>query len=62
PADWIERQLAHTETNRLRATYNHAAHLPERAKMMQTWADLLDTWQAGGTVLPIRTAGGLKAA
>ena len=40
--DWIERQLAHTERNTIRAAYNHAEYLPERRKMMQSWADYLD--------------------
>ncbi len=40
--DWIERQLAHVEGNEIRASYNHAEHLPERKKMMQEWADYLD--------------------
>jgi len=56
-SDWIERQLAHTETNTVRRTYNHAMHLVERAQMMQTWADLLDTWKKDGNkVLPIGKA------
>src|SRR6185295_7063461 len=41
-ADVIERQLAHTERNRVRAAYNHAQYLPERRKMMQWWGDYLD--------------------
>ena len=41
-SDWIERQLAHVERNGVRAAYNHADWLPERRKMMQDWADLLD--------------------
>ena len=41
-ADVIERQLAHTERNQVRAAYNHAQYLPERRKMMQWWADYLD--------------------
>lgn len=40
--DWIERQLAHDERNKVRAAYNHAQYLPERRKMMQAWADHLD--------------------
>lgn len=40
--DWIERQLAHSERGGVRAAYNHAQWLPERRKMMQDWADLLD--------------------
>ena len=37
--DWIERQLAHDERNKVRAAYNHAQYLPERRRMMQQWAD-----------------------
>ncbi|MBM4128374.1 MAG: DUF4102 domain-containing protein [Nitrospira sp.] len=52
--DWIERQLAHAEPNRVRGTYNHAEYLDDRSKMMQTWADLLDELKAGkSNVVPI---------
>jgi len=51
--DWIERQLAHAETNTVRATYNHATYLTDRAQMMQKWADMLDLWQSGAKVLPL---------
>jgi hypothetical protein len=46
-ADWIERQLAHTEPNTVRRTYNHADHLKDRAVMMQQWADWLDLCKKG---------------
>ena len=39
--DWIERQLAHSERDGIRAAYNYAEYLPERRKMMQDWADYL---------------------
>lgn len=52
-ADWIERQLAHAEPNAVRRTYNHAEHLADRARMMQQWADMLDTWKKGSNVTPI---------
>jgi integrase len=39
--DAIERQLAHTERNSIRAAYNYAEHLPERRRMMQAWSDYL---------------------
>ena len=56
-SDWIERQLAHAEPNAVRRTYNHAEHLADRAKMMQRWADMLDTWKKGDSnVTPIRQA------
>ena len=41
--DAIERQLAHSERDAVRAAYNYAEHLAERRKMMQHWADYLDT-------------------
>lgn len=41
--DWIERQLAHGERNSIRAAYNYAEYLPERRKMMQEWADYLES-------------------
>ena len=41
-ADVIERQLAHKERNAVRAAYHRAKYLPERAKLMQWWADRLD--------------------
>jgi integrase len=40
--DWIERQLAHCEKDGVRAAYNYAQYMPERRRMMQSWADLLD--------------------
>jgi integrase len=43
PSDIIERQLAHAERNSIKAAYNHAQHLPERRRMMQVWADYLDS-------------------
>lgn len=39
--DLIELQLAHQERNKVSA-YNHATYLPQRAVMMQAWADHLD--------------------
>jgi len=42
-ADVIERQLAHAERKKVRGTYNHAEYLPDRRKMMQWWANYLDT-------------------
>jgi len=39
--DWIERQLAHSERNGVRAAYNYAEYLPERRRMMQEYADYL---------------------
>lgn len=54
--DAIERQLAHSEGNGVRAAYNYAQHLPERKKMMQSWADYLDGLASGADVIPINRA------
>ena len=40
--DAIERQLAHSERNRVRAAYNRAEYWEVRGPMMQWWADFLD--------------------
>lgn len=44
--DAIERQLAHVENNKVRAAYHRSEHLEERKRMMQAWADYLDTLAA----------------
>ena len=41
--DIIEHQLAHQVRDPLGRAYNRTAHLPERRKMMQEWADYLDS-------------------
>lgn len=55
--DAIERQLDHRERNRVKAAYDHSKHMPERVRMMQWWADYLDSLKAGSTVVPMRRAG-----
>lgn len=42
---WIEKQLAHADGNKTRATYNHAKYLESRRKMLQDWADIVDSWK-----------------
>jgi integrase len=42
PPDVIERQLAHEDSDKIRLAYNRAEYMPERKKMMQDYADLLD--------------------
>ena len=41
-SDVIERQLAHAERDKVRASYNRAEYMDERKAMMQAWADYLD--------------------
>lgn len=44
--DVIERQLAHKETDAVRAAYNRAEYLDERRKLMQWWSNWLDAQRA----------------
>lgn len=53
-ADAIERQLAHSERDLVRAAYNHSDHMEQRIKMMQAWADYLDGLCSGANVTTIR--------
>ncbi len=39
----IEKQLAHSERNKVKAAYNQAQYLGERREMMQEWADFIDS-------------------
>jgi integrase len=41
--DWIERQLAHVESNTSKAPYNRAKYIEHRVPMMQAYADHLDS-------------------
>jgi len=41
--DFIEHQLAHAVRDPLGRAYNRTSHLEERRKMMQHWADYLDS-------------------
>ncbi len=52
-SDWIERQLAHTDQNGVRRTYNHQDYIHQRRDMMQQWADLLDELAKGDKVIPV---------
>lgn len=57
-SDWIERQLAHGDPDKIRGAYNKAQYLDARRKMMQDWADYLDALQSGkGNVVPLKRAG-----
>ena len=44
-ADVIEAALAHQDEDEVRRIYNRALYLPERKKLMQDWADLLDSFR-----------------
>ena len=55
--DYIEHQLAHAVRDPNGRAYNRTAHLEERRKMMQTWADYLDGLKAGAVVVPFKLMG-----
>ncbi|MHB1117701.1 tyrosine-type recombinase/integrase [Sideroxydans sp.] len=53
----IERQLAHEEPNKVKAAYKRETwlmYLPDRANMMQAWADYLDSLKSGAKVIPLK--------
>lgn len=54
--DYIEHQLAHAVRDPNERAYNQTAHLVERRKMMQIWADYLDGLKAGAKVIPFKAA------
>jgi len=49
--DAIERQLAHVESNKVRAAYNRAEYLGERAIIMQDWSNLIENMTSGNNVI-----------
>lgn len=53
--DYIEHQLAHAVKDPNGRAYNRTAHLDERRKMMQRWADYLDSIKAGAVIVPFKT-------
>lgn len=55
--DAIERQLSHSPKDKVRAAYNRAQYLEERRRMMQAWADYLDSLKAGAQVIPFKRTG-----
>jgi integrase len=52
--DYIEHQLAHAVKDPNGRAYNRTAHLAERKKMMQLWADYLDGLKVGAKVIPLK--------
>jgi integrase len=57
PVDWIEHQLAHAVRDTNGRAYNRTKHLESRKKMMQAWADYLDTLRLEiNNVVPIKSA------
>ena len=52
--DFIEHQLAHAVRDPNGRAYNRTAHLAERKKMMQAWADYLDALRTDANIVPLR--------
>jgi integrase len=48
----IEAQLSHADRNKVRGVYNRAEYLADRKKMMQAWADYLDSLRNDEKVIP----------
>ncbi len=46
--DAIEKALAHSPKNAVRAAYYRGMRLEERRRLMQWWSDKLDEWEAAG--------------
>ena len=55
PHEHIEIQLAHSERNKVSASYNHAKYLDQRRVMLQDWANYLDAIKQGADVIALRT-------
>jgi integrase len=56
--DFIEHQLAHAVRDPNGRAYNRTAHLAERRKMMEQWADYLDKLKAGDVGVPFKRVDG----
>jgi len=53
PVDHIEHQLAHAVKDANGRAYNRTTHLPARRKMMQAWADYLDSLRVGAKIFSL---------
>ena len=56
--DYMEHQLAHAVRDPNGRAYNRTAHLLERKKMMQQWADYLDSLRDDVKVIPFKSQAG----
>jgi integrase len=55
-SDAIERALAHSDRNQVRAAYHRGAHWSERVAMAQWWSDHLDFLQTGAAIVKLPAA------
>ena len=53
--DAIERQMAHTEKNKVKAAYNRAEYLLQRCKLMQWWSDKIDSLKSATPIIDLGT-------
>ena len=56
--DAIERQLAHSDENKIRDIYNQAEYMDQRREMLQVLADYLDELREGGRVITFKARQG----
>jgi hypothetical protein len=50
----VRRQLGKGDRNKIRGIYNRAAYWTERGRLMQHWADRLDSLRDGAFVALLR--------
>jgi hypothetical protein len=50
----VRRQLGKGDKNKMRGIYNRAAYWGERVRLMQHWADRLDSLLDGGPAVSLR--------
>lgn len=50
--DVIERQLAHSEVDEVRAAYNRAQYLPKRRELMEWWGSWLERQHTAASPKP----------
>jgi hypothetical protein len=49
----VRRQLGKGDKNKIRGIYNRAAYWRERVRLMQRWADRLDSLRDRASVVPL---------
>jgi hypothetical protein len=52
----VRRQFGSGDKNKIRGIYNRAAYWTERGRLMQHWADRLDSLRDGASVVPLRNS------
>jgi len=52
----VRCQLGKGDKNKIRGIYNRAAYRAERVRLMQYWADRLDSLRDGAPVVPLRNS------